>query len=138
VVLLAVGCAVGATAFLYERFALPTLQASQQPAPLHQPVSIRRPLPEGTAATILAGSFSLADPASAAAIESLTARLEAVGYKVYYAEIDLLARGRWLRVLAGAFNDAQAAQVEASRLSSAIALPAPLVVSAGSATGLEP
>jgi general secretion pathway protein A len=138
VVLLAVGFAVGVTGFLYERFAFPTLQASQAPAPLHHAVAAPRPLPEGTAATILVGSFSLADPAAAAAIESLTARLEAVGYKVYYAEVDLLARGRWLRVLAGAFNDAETARVEASRLSSAIAVPAVYGASAGLATGIEP
>ena len=136
-VLLAVGCAVGVTAYLYERFAFPTLQASHQPVHLHR-AAVPRSLPDGTVATILAGSFSLADPAAAAAIESLTARLEAVGYKVYYAEVDLLARGKWLRVLAGAFGDAETARAEASRLSSAIAIQAVYVVSAGVATGIEP
>jgi general secretion pathway protein A len=137
-VLLAVGCAVGATAYLYERFAAPSLQASHQPVSPYHAIALPRSLPEGTAATILAGSFSLADPTSAAAVESLTARLEAVGYKVYYAEVDLLARGKWLRVLAGAFNNADTARVEASRLSSAVAVPVVSAVSAGLATGIEP
>jgi general secretion pathway protein A len=138
VILLAVGCAVGATAYLYERFAFPTLQASHQPVEFRRAAMVSRPLPDGTVATILAGSFSLADPAAATAIESLTARLEAVGYKVYYAEVDLLERGKWLRVLAGAFGDAETARAEASRLSSAIAVRAVYAVSAGLATGIEP
>src|SRR5204863_409548 len=47
---------------------------------------------------------------------ALTERLEASGYDVYYADVDLGPKGRWQRVLAGAYTDLQIAWREADRV----------------------
>ena len=49
-------------------------------------------------------------------IRALTEWLETSGYAVYYADVDLGPKGRWQRVLAGAYTDPQVAQREADRL----------------------
>jgi general secretion pathway protein A len=121
--LLAAGAAVGATAYLYERFAVDTVQASTQIAgtdvALPTSGSPGRQLPDGTVSTVLTGSFPLADPGTAADIHSLTDWLEASGYPVYYAEVDLGSRGRWQRVLAGAYTDLTTAEHAVARLTGA-------------------
>src|SRR5262249_55712373 len=121
-------------------FALQAMQPSNQNVLTRETRSAAAPtaLPDGTAATILVGSFSLEDRTSAAAIAALTARLKASGYEVYYAQVDLRVRGKWLRVLAGAFDDAETARLEASRLSAAISGSSVYPVSAGLATGIQP
>ena len=143
VVILSAAGAVGSTAYLYERFAMgTTLQASSQVMGIDQvlpPAGARgRQLPDGTALTILAGTFPLGDPAASAAARSLTEWLEASGYQVYYAEVELGARGQWQRVLAGAYTDPQIARVDAARLNDAASGLAARVVTAGFATGSEP
>src|SRR5262249_51919533 len=70
---------------------------------------------------IVVGTFPLEGPdatreASAGATRSLTAWLEASGFRVYYAEVHLGARGRWRHVLAGAYTDSDAAVADALRL----------------------
>src|SRR5262249_60735384 len=70
---------------------------------------------------IVVGTFPLEGPdatreASAGATRSLTAWLEASGFRVYYAEVHLGARGRWRHVLAGAYTDSDAAVADAVRL----------------------
>jgi type II secretory pathway predicted ATPase ExeA len=142
VVMLSAAGAVGSTAYLYERFAMgTTLQASSQVMGIDQvlPAGARgRQLPDGTAVTILAGTFRLGDPAASAAVRSLTEWLEASGCQVYYAEVELGARGQWQRVLAGAYTDPQIARAEAARLNDAAFGLAARVVTAGFATGSEP
>jgi type II secretory pathway predicted ATPase ExeA len=143
VVMLAAAGAVGSTAYLYERFAIgTTLQASSQVTAIDQVLppagAPGRRLPDGTAATILAGAFSLRDPSSPAAARALTDWLEASGYQVYYAEVELGARGQWQRVLAGAYTDPQVARVDAARLNEGGSGLAARVVTAGFATGTEP
>ncbi len=78
-----------------------------------------RRLPAEAAVTILTGSYPAADPASARSIRALTDWLEASGFAVYYAEVDLGSRGRWRRVLAGAYTDRDEARRQAARLNQA-------------------
>ena len=108
VALVASAFAVGSTAYLYQRFADPTVHAAAA-----VPVKVIRGLPSDAAMTILVGTY----PASGAGdIQALTERLETSGYTIYYADLDLGPKGRWQRVLAGAYTDPQVAQREADRV----------------------
>ena len=124
VVLLAAVLAVGATGWLYEMYGVDTLQASARPLGTDvvlpaAPVADRH-LPADAPATVVAGSYPIgSDAASDAAVSSLTDWLEASGYRVYYAEVDLGSAGRWQRVLAGAYTDQESAAAEADRLNRA-------------------
>jgi len=124
--------AVGSTTYLYQRFADRTVQAatggtasaalprdrqSVDRNPSAASVSpLTRDVPSGAGLTILVGTY----PASSAGFErdirALTERLETSGYDVYYADVDLGPKGRWQRVLAGAYTDPQVAQREADRV----------------------
>jgi general secretion pathway protein A len=141
VTLLAVSGAVGGAVYRSERLTSAVMQASTGAAPINRyptdGVSTRR-LPDGTGATLLIGSFPTADPASPRAVRALTEWLETSGYRVYYAEVDLGPRGRWQRVLAGAYTDPGAARTDAVQLNEAAPKLAARVVSAGYATGTEP
>jgi general secretion pathway protein A len=121
VVLAASAFAVGSTAWVYERFGVDTLQASSRPTNVDaRPQSaapVDRRLPAGAAVTILAGSYPA--QGSDAQISSLTNWLEASGYPVYYAQVDLGSAGRWQRVLAGTYTDEESAAAEATRLNRA-------------------
>ena len=64
-----------------------------------------RELPADAAFTILVGSFPSAATTTAPNVASTTDWLEASGFRVFYAEVDLGPRGRWQRVLAGAYTD---------------------------------
>jgi len=134
--------AVGGTAYMYERLTASVVQASTGGAPadraLPNGVGIRRQLPDGTGATVLTGSFPTADPASPGSVRALTQWLEASGYRVYYAEVDLGPRGRWQRVLAGAYSDLEVARADALQLNAAAPNLAARVVSADYATGAQP
>ncbi len=55
---------------------------------------------------------------------------------MFYAEVDLGSRGRWQRVLAGAYTDSQAARRDAERLKAAAPQSDVHLVSAGFAIGL--
>ena len=140
--LLAAASAVGATTYLNGRFDIGRLQANSRKAGTDHVLPLAgapgRQLPDGTAATILAGTFFLGDPATPAAIRTLTDELEASGYRAYYAEIDLGSRGRWQRVLAGAYTDAAAASADARRLNGARSALSARAVTAAFATGTEP
>jgi type II secretory pathway predicted ATPase ExeA len=143
VLLLSASGAVGSTAYLYQRFGMgTTVQASTQMTGIDRVLSpadaTRQQLPDGTAATILVGTFPLGDPASLAAARSLTGWLEASGYHVYHAEVESGVRGRWQRVLAGAYTDPELARVDAARLNETAPGLAARVVTAGFATGTEP
>ena len=146
VVLLSSTLAVGATAYLYQRFASGVAHANATPArvaPVGPPAPVApvsfgagRRLPSDAALTILVGSYSLADPAAAEDIRAMTEWLEAGGFHVFYAEVDLGTRGRWQRILAGAYTDHEAALREVSRLKAAAPASEPRLVSAGYATGV--
>jgi general secretion pathway protein A len=106
--LVASALAVGSTAYLYQRFAGQTVQAEAV-----RVSAINRVVPPGTPLTVLVGAYPRS---SAGDIQTLTERLERSGYKVYYADVDLGPKGRWQRVLAGAYTDPQAAEREADRV----------------------
>src|SRR5438105_2596928 len=69
--------------------------------------------------TILVGAFPIASTTFGGDVESLTSWLQTSGFRVYYSEVDLGARGRWQRVLAGAYGTREAASRDASRLKAA-------------------
>ncbi|HEX4348325.1 MAG TPA: AAA family ATPase [Vicinamibacterales bacterium] len=120
VVLLAASMAVGVTAWLYERFGVDTVHASTRTpgADIVLPaMPSQRELPADAAATVVAASYAADDQSDAVA--SLTSWLEASGYHVYYASIDLGPAGHWQRVLAGAYTDQESAAAEAERLNRA-------------------
>jgi len=80
-----------------------------------------RQLPPDASVTILVGSYQVSGPpalqdASLQQIHALTDWLESSGFKVYYANVDLGARGQWQRILAGAYNDADSARADVERL----------------------
>jgi general secretion pathway protein A len=141
VILLASAFSVGVTAWLYGRFNLATLQASIRPASVGLVPPVRaatagRDLPPDAVLTILAGSFPETE-SSEPEIRSVTERLEASGYKVYYASVDRGPDGRWQRVLANAYTDADAAVTDAVRLKAAAPDLDARVVTSAVATGTD-
>ena len=164
VVLLSCALAVGASAYLYERLGAGvgrTAERSPEGLALH-PSSAARPgehldgatapaiesvaqgiqpgvdrrLPIDAVLTILVGSYPVAEATAAAEVAALTDWLEDSGFRVFYAEVDLGSRGRWQRVLAGAYTDPQAARRDEERLKAAAPQSDVHLVSAGFATGL--
>ncbi len=141
VVLLASMLGVGATAWLYLCFAAPIVHAASAPgtaAP--SPVlssTVPGPLVPGTW-TILVGSYPTAEPSTAEDVRALASWLQGSGYRVFHAEVDLGAQGRWHRVLAGAYTDPQVAERELARLHAMAPSAGARVVSAGFAAGLAP
>jgi hypothetical protein len=97
-----------------------------------------RELPADAAFTILVSSFPLPLDTAAPEVVSTTEWLEASGFRVFYAEVDLGSHGRWQRVLAGAYTDSQAARRDADRLRAAAPQSDAHLVSAGFAIGLAP
>ena len=85
--------------------------------------------------TILVGSYAATGTTTPDDIRELTHWLEASGFAVYYADVDLGSRGRWRRVLAGAYTDAEAANRDVERLKAAAPTSDPRLVSAGFAIG---
>src|SRR5207244_13032946 len=69
------------------------------------PPRVDRHLPGGATLTVLVSSFPIAEPSTMADVAALTEWLESAGFPVFYAEVDLGSRGRWHRVLAGAYTD---------------------------------
>ena len=141
VVLIAATLAVGAAALLYAHLGMDALEARTAipvPAvaapsptagiPSPAPPAIDRRLPAGASLTILTGSYPV--PKGDADRRSLTQWLEASGYRVYYAQVDLGTAGVWQRVLAGAYTDLGVAEAEAARMNAAApALEAKVVTS---------
>jgi type II secretory pathway predicted ATPase ExeA len=130
VILLASTMAVSATTYLYQRFASgtgaavaqPGSQASNAPAaPRHTDISLAdRPLPSDGALTILVGSYPTASTTAPSDIQLLTGWLEAAGFPVYYADLDLGPRGRWQQVLTGTYTDLDAARQDIARLKAVV------------------
>jgi type II secretory pathway predicted ATPase ExeA len=133
VVLMSSVFGAGVSAALYERFgqarvaqarpASMTLDARSAPPraaalpPISPPPDHR--LPDDAALTIFVGSYASGAPQSRAEMQTVTDRLEASGFPVFYAEVDLGAGGRWQRVLAGAYTDLGLARREVDRLKAA-------------------
>jgi len=153
VVLLSSVLAVGASAFVYQRLAdgeralahsseraAPPAAARPSLAPVSRAVTAEaaRELPADAAFTILVGSFPLPLEAAAPDVASTTQWLEASGFRVFYAEVDLGSHGRWQRVLAGAYADSQSARRDAERLRAAAPQSDAHLVSASFAVGLAP
>src|SRR5439155_614483 len=165
-VLLASAVAVATTAFVYQRFdasvsaaaaeirspeRLALLRPASGAAAIHEgargfhptgtaPSSaaprVDRHLPAGATLTVLVSSFPLAESSTTADIAALTEWLESSGFPVFYAEVDLGSRGRWQRVLAGAYTDPEIARRDTDRLRSAVPKSEARIVSAGFAAGL--
>ena len=152
VVLLSSAVAVGASAYVYQRFAESERVAGRPaerfapPSPPAVPVpaasrsrgasAAERELPSDASFTILVGSFPAALESPDADVTALTDWLETSGFRVFYADVDLGARGRWRRVLAGAYTDSQTARRDAERLRAAAPQSDVHLVSAGFAIGL--
>jgi general secretion pathway protein A len=146
VVILAATLGTGATALLYQRFAGGVVHAETTvatprvpPAPAAPGFSAaapgRRRLPADAAQTILVGSYPVADPTSVEGVRALTDWLEAMGFKVFYADADLGSLGHWHRVLAGAYTDPETARRDVARLQSVAPASGVRLVSAEFATG---
>ena len=125
VVLMAAASAVGSTAFLYQRFALNTVQARGLTDSREVPFAAaaarpERQIPAGTALTVLVESYREGDQ-SERAVRELTTWLEASGHRVYYELVDLGAEGRRWRVLAGTYkeHEYETASWDAARLKAA-------------------
>jgi len=167
VVLLSSSLAVGASAYLYERFAT-TEQTNARPPALRDPQSIPsssrderlgpqvwpaghvpaaggarsttqgtdRELPAEAAFTILVSSFPVGLETTAENVTALTDWLEASGFRVFHADVDLGSRGRWRRVLAGSYTDSQTARRDTERLRAAAPQSDVHLVSGGFAIGM--
>jgi type II secretory pathway predicted ATPase ExeA len=153
VVLLSSAVAVGASALIYQRYAdidRLTTRQPDRPMPAAPPVAqmpaanvarsvtrgVDRELPGDAAFTILVSSFPAGVETTPGDVTATTDWLEASGFRVFYADVDFGSRGRWRRVLAGAYTDSQAARRDAERLKAAAPQSDLHLVSAGFAIGL--
>ena len=148
VVMMSSAFAVGASTYLYERFAaseeirtrtverlvLPAAPAVQLPVAAVAPVD--RELPADAAFTILVGSYPMGQSETATDVASVTNWLESSGFRVFYAEVNLGSRGRWQRVLAGAYTESRTAGRDAERLRAVSPQNDIRLVSAGFAIGM--
>jgi general secretion pathway protein A len=131
VVLLASVFAVSMTGYIYERFVPFTVHAAERAAA--GPTALA---PSDSGFTILASSFPSGSPTVRRDVRALTAWLQREGFRVYHAEADLGARGRWARVLAGTYVDREAARRDADRLKAANPGINPRVIGAALSSGL--
>ncbi len=95
-----------------------------------------RELPAEAAFTILVSSFPDGLASTASNVASTTEWLEASGFRVFHAQVHLGSRGRWQRVLAGAYSDSQSARRDMERIRAAAPRSDAHLVSAGFAIGL--
>ena len=145
--------AVGASAYMYERFvdaevarALPIARSAAAVLPaVPVPASnvarsfapvVDRELPAEAAFTILVNAFPAGLETTPGDVTALTDWLEASGFHVFYADVDLGTRGRWRRVLAGSYTESLTARRDAARLSAAAPQGDIHLVSAGFAIGM--
>jgi hypothetical protein len=153
VVLMSSSVAVGASAYVYQRFmaadrsvaasahqtaaAVPPATDTRVTQIAHTTtLAVSRELPAEAAFTILVSSFPIAADTTPTDISSTTDWLEASGFRVFYSEVDLGLHGRWRRVLAGAYVDSLTARRDAQRLRAAAPHIDAHLVSAGFAIGL--
>jgi general secretion pathway protein A len=111
------------------------LQEGARAFPASVPPRVDRHLPAGATLTVLVSSFPIAESSTTADVAALTEWLESSGFPVFYAEVDLGSRGRWQRVLAGAYTDPEIARRDADRLRSAVPKSEARLVGAGFAAG---
>jgi general secretion pathway protein A len=150
VVLLFCGFALSSVAYLYQRFSasvqasssrpperlpLPPAPAASIAPPASQLLVSSRQLPAEASLTIVVGAYPVGGATTAADVAAMTDWLEHSGFRVYYAEVDLGNKGRWQRVLAGAYTDPQAARRDEERLKTAAPEKDVHVVSAAVAMG---
>ena len=138
VVLLACATAVGASAFLYQRYMRASTHRAASLAVRAAGAARRavdRTLPAGAAYTILVGAYPLDDPQAPGDIRSTTEWLESAGLDVYYAPIESTSGGTWQRVLAGVYADDEAARADVERLRTAAPSLDAQVVAASPASG---
>jgi general secretion pathway protein A len=133
--------AVTTTALLYRRFDTKLAAAPRPPrkaAPADAPPApiASHHLPMEAAFTILVSSYPIDEPTTPADVAAMTSWLESSGFAVFHAEVDLGSRGRWQRVLAGVYADAESGQRDADRLKAAVPRSDARVVSAAYATGI--
>ena len=84
--------------------------------------SLRRLRPRASLAaalTILVSSYPTSESSTSANVDALTRWLEADGFRVFHADVDLGTRGRWRRVLAGSYTEVEAARRDVDRLKAA-------------------
>ena len=127
--------AVGSTAYLYQRFAGPTVQAASVDggSTVAGAAEVNRTLPADARLTILVASYSDSSPTFRRDVNTLTRWLEVSGYEVYHADVDLGPKGRWKRVLVGTYTEPRNAQRAADRLKAALPGADARVIGAGSA-----
>jgi general secretion pathway protein A len=136
IVLLASALAVGATTVLYQRLDARVTAAVRSAPILVSPHNAERQLPADAALTILVSSYPIGDASTPHDVDALTRWLESSGFAVFYAEVDLGSRGRWQRVLAGAYTDPETARRDADRLKAAAPNSDPQLLTAHVARGL--
>jgi general secretion pathway protein A len=150
VVLLSSTFAVGASACVYQRLAtsgrvarstahvgpIPAAPVTPAAAVPRNVASPDRELPAEAAFTILVSSFPDGPASTASNVASTTEWLEASGFRVFHAQVHLGSRGRWQRVLAGAYGDSQSARRDMERIRAAAPESDAHLVSAGFAIGL--
>jgi hypothetical protein len=136
VVILSSVLGAGVTAYVYERMTQRVEARATGSAPTAASFDAlkSRDLPLGASMTILVGSYPTASPRVPDDVRAMTNWLESAGLPVYYAEVDRGLGGRWHRVLAGAYTDADVARRELERLKAAAPALDARVVSARAAT----
>jgi type II secretory pathway predicted ATPase ExeA len=121
VVLLSSVLGAGVTAYVYERMIQRVEARATGPSSIPAAFDAlkTRELPLTASMTILVGSYPTASPRVSEDVRAMTNWLESAGLPVYYAEVDHGPGGRWHRVLAGAYTDADLARHELERLKAA-------------------
>jgi type II secretory pathway predicted ATPase ExeA len=131
---------VGATALVYQRFDAGLMAAARAPetrdARSPERLALQRELPADAAFTILVSSYPLGDASTPSDVDALTRWLEAAQFRVFHVDLDLGSRGRWRRVLAGAYADVGTARRDAIRLKSAAPAADPQLLDAAAARGI--
>lgn len=132
----------GSRAFLRERFtaaASPLRPSAINTAAWHPSgQAIDRRLPADASLTILVGTYPDTGTEADGAVRTITDSLEHSGFRVYYGDSDLGARGRWRRVLAGAYTNEKDATDDAERLRREIPAAEPRIVDAVVVTSADP
>jgi type II secretory pathway predicted ATPase ExeA len=123
VVLLSSILGAGTSAYLYQRFTTRVEARAMPPAPAPPVLDIfagrNHDLPADAAYTIVVGSYPAASSRLSDEARSAAAWIEGAGLPVFYAEVEGGPRGRWHRLMAGAYTDEPAAQRALDRLRAA-------------------
>jgi len=104
--------AVGVTAYAYDRFVSRTIDVPPTPA---AQVAAVPPAP-AVHYSLLVTSYPADGATTADDVRMLSESLQSTGYAAAVQTVDLGVNGRWQRVLAGTYTDADAARRDAERL----------------------